>query len=140
MTSPVELLEVVCSEDDVYGYIVSTCFKTGPPGHVGLESEWFVHDRAERADPTRTVALARLQRVAAAGTALPGASWPWLRRRTPAPRTNRRPTMTSSVPLGARDRTALDRSLDHSIALIPIQRQHSDRDAVAALAHDVLGG
>ncbi|RFU39136.1 ergothioneine biosynthesis glutamate--cysteine ligase EgtA, partial [Actinomadura logoneensis] len=30
--------------DDVRGHAVGTCFKTGPPGVVGAETEWFVTD------------------------------------------------------------------------------------------------
>jgi glutamate--cysteine ligase len=39
-----------------FGYIASTCFKTGPPGGVGVELEWLVRDGAEpgsRVDPSR---------------------------------------------------------------------------------------
>jgi glutamate--cysteine ligase len=33
--------------DDVYEHISGVCFKTGPPGQVGAETEWFVVDRRE---------------------------------------------------------------------------------------------
>ena len=32
----------VRTERDVIGFVTRTCFKTGPPGRVGLESEWFI--------------------------------------------------------------------------------------------------
>jgi glutamate--cysteine ligase len=44
--------------DDVYEYAHGVCFKTGPPGTVGAETEWFVVDRA---DPTAHVPLARVR-------------------------------------------------------------------------------
>src|SRR3954463_12572957 len=33
----------VRTEHDVIGFVTRTCFKTGPPGRVGIESEWFLH-------------------------------------------------------------------------------------------------
>ncbi|QFG25206.1 ergothioneine biosynthesis glutamate--cysteine ligase EgtA [Actinomadura sp. WMMB 499] len=33
--------------DDVYQHIHGVCFKTGPPGTVGAETEWFVVDAAD---------------------------------------------------------------------------------------------
>ncbi|MEV5568909.1 ergothioneine biosynthesis glutamate--cysteine ligase EgtA [Spirillospora sp. NPDC052269] len=33
--------------DDVRRHVVGTCFKTGPPGTVGAETEWFVADPRE---------------------------------------------------------------------------------------------
>ncbi|TDD65843.1 ergothioneine biosynthesis glutamate--cysteine ligase EgtA [Actinomadura rubrisoli] len=33
--------------DDVYQHIQGVCFKTGPPGTVGAETEWFVVDAAD---------------------------------------------------------------------------------------------
>lgn len=35
--------------DDVYEHIRGVCFKTGPPGTVGAETEWFVVDPADPA-------------------------------------------------------------------------------------------
>ncbi|MEU8798828.1 ergothioneine biosynthesis glutamate--cysteine ligase EgtA [Spirillospora sp. NPDC048819] len=35
--------------DDVYQHIRGVCFKTGPPGTVGAETEWFVIDPADPA-------------------------------------------------------------------------------------------
>ena len=32
-------------ESEVHGFITRTFFKNGPPGRVGIESEWFVLDR-----------------------------------------------------------------------------------------------
>ncbi|MFD0851268.1 ergothioneine biosynthesis glutamate--cysteine ligase EgtA, partial [Actinomadura adrarensis] len=37
--------------DEVYAYIRGVCFKTGPPGTVGAETEWFVRDTADPAAP-----------------------------------------------------------------------------------------
>ena len=51
MTSRFELsaqCATVRTEHDVHGFVTRTCFKTGPPGRVGIESEWFVHDVADR--------------------------------------------------------------------------------------------
>jgi glutamate--cysteine ligase len=39
-------------EADAEAYVSGICFKTGPPGRVGVELEWLVQDRA---DPTRRV-------------------------------------------------------------------------------------
>ncbi|MDT0327487.1 ergothioneine biosynthesis glutamate--cysteine ligase EgtA [Nocardiopsis lambiniae] len=43
--------------EDVHEYINGVCFKTGPPGKVGAETEWLVTDAA---DPTVTVTIDRL--------------------------------------------------------------------------------
>jgi glutamate--cysteine ligase len=46
--------------DEVYAYIRGVCFKKGPPGTVGAETEWFVRDTADPAAPVppdRTRAL-----------------------------------------------------------------------------------
>jgi glutamate--cysteine ligase len=53
--------------DDVHGFIKRVCFKTGPPGAVGIESEWFVVDPA---DPDRPVPVEELQQ-ALTGRGLP---------------------------------------------------------------------
>jgi glutamate--cysteine ligase len=45
------------SERDAEAFVASTCFKTGPPGQVGVELEWFCHD--ER-DPAAAVPASRL--------------------------------------------------------------------------------
>lgn len=55
------------SESEAEVYIASTCFKTGPPGPVGVEIERIVHDAA---DARRPVPVAEV-RAAAAGEALP---------------------------------------------------------------------
>src|SRR5260370_25755005 len=39
--------------DDVYEHCGAVCFKNGPPGTVGLETEWFVFDPL---DPGRHIA------------------------------------------------------------------------------------
>jgi glutamate--cysteine ligase len=44
--------------DDVYEHVSGVCFKTGPPGHVGAETEWFVVDRRA---PDRHVPIERLR-------------------------------------------------------------------------------
>lgn len=50
---------------DVHGYVSGICFKTGPPGRVGIELEWIVVDPAE---PERPIPLALLrERCLAAG-------------------------------------------------------------------------
>lgn len=36
--------------DDVFAHAYGICFKTGPPGRVGVETEWFVVDPARPAD------------------------------------------------------------------------------------------
>ena len=40
--------------DEVYRYIRGVCFKTGPPGSVGAETEWFVLDAAYPGAPVPT--------------------------------------------------------------------------------------
>lgn len=44
--------------DDVYQHIRGVCFKTGPPGTVGAETEWFVVDTA---DPAAHVPAGRVR-------------------------------------------------------------------------------
>jgi glutamate--cysteine ligase len=44
--------------DDVYEHINGVCFKTGPPGQVGAETEWFVVDPR---NPDRHVRIDRLR-------------------------------------------------------------------------------
>ena len=44
--------------DDVYEHISGVCFKTGPPGQVGAETEWFVVDRRA---PDSNVPIGRLR-------------------------------------------------------------------------------
>ncbi|MFW5419664.1 ergothioneine biosynthesis glutamate--cysteine ligase EgtA [Nocardiopsis sp. CNT-189] len=46
------------TESDVHHYIRGICFKNGPPGRVGIETEWLVTDPA---DPDRTVPLELLR-------------------------------------------------------------------------------
>jgi glutamate--cysteine ligase len=55
--------------DAVHEYIHGVCFKTGPPGTVGAETEWLVTDPA---DPAAYIQIERLQ--ALIGTRLPGGS------------------------------------------------------------------
>ncbi len=61
----------VRSEHDVHGFVTRTCFKTGPPGRVGIESEWFVHADD---DPRAAVQPADLQQLLDAADPLPGGS------------------------------------------------------------------
>jgi glutamate--cysteine ligase len=59
MTLRHDVLEVRMTRltlDDVYEHISGVCFKTGPPGQVGAETEWFVVDRQA---PDRHVAIGR---------------------------------------------------------------------------------
>src|SRR4051795_3720240 len=53
--------------EDVHGFVKRVCFKTGPPGTVGIESEWFVVDPTH---PDPPVAVPELQ-SALAGRAIP---------------------------------------------------------------------
>lgn len=58
------------SETEAEIYVASVCFKTGPPGPVGIEVEKIVHDVS---DPAIAVPVARVRdAVAAAGAGLPG--------------------------------------------------------------------
>ncbi len=57
--------------DDVYEHVSGVCFKTGPPGRVGAETEWFVVDRHA---PARHVPLARLRALVEAAGPLPAGS------------------------------------------------------------------
>lgn len=57
--------------DDVYEHVSGVCFKTGPPGRVGAETEWFVVDRNA---PARHVPLARLRALMDTAGPLPAGS------------------------------------------------------------------
>jgi glutamate--cysteine ligase len=57
--------------DGVYEHVSGVCFKTGPPGLVGAETEWFVVDRD---DPARHVPVRRLRAVMEAAGPPPGGS------------------------------------------------------------------
>lgn len=59
------------SEDEVYAHIHGICFKTGPPGLVGVECEWLVVDPERPDDP---VPLSRLTAAVAAAAPLPAGS------------------------------------------------------------------
>ncbi|HET9871799.1 MAG TPA: ergothioneine biosynthesis glutamate--cysteine ligase EgtA [Propionibacteriaceae bacterium] len=59
-TAPVDRASVVSTISDAEGYIVSICFKTGPPRLVGVELEFLVHDQA---DPRAVIEPARLRRA-----------------------------------------------------------------------------
>ncbi|TDC84148.1 ergothioneine biosynthesis glutamate--cysteine ligase EgtA [Actinomadura sp. 7K507] len=57
--------------DDVYQHIRGVCFKTGPPGTVGAETEWFVIDAA---DPGAHVPGDRVRALVGAAGPPPGGS------------------------------------------------------------------
>ncbi|MFA1544688.1 ergothioneine biosynthesis glutamate--cysteine ligase EgtA [Actinomadura chokoriensis] len=57
--------------DGVYQHIRGVCFKTGPPGTVGAETEWFVVDTAR---PAAHVAARRVRALVADAAPPPGGS------------------------------------------------------------------
>lgn len=57
--------------DDVYEHVHGVCFRTGPPGRVGAETEWLVLDRRR---PGEHVLIDRLRAVMAAADPLPAGS------------------------------------------------------------------
>jgi glutamate--cysteine ligase len=57
--------------DDVVPLVAGTCFKTGPPGQVGVELEWLVVDPA---NPRLPVSLEVLRAAVDAALPLPGGS------------------------------------------------------------------
>ncbi|WP_304453975.1 ergothioneine biosynthesis glutamate--cysteine ligase EgtA [Nocardiopsis sp. YSL2] len=57
--------------EDVHDYIRGVCFKTGPPGKVGAETEWLVSDTAR---PTEPVSIERLAALLEASGPLPAGS------------------------------------------------------------------
>ncbi|WP_186355731.1 ergothioneine biosynthesis glutamate--cysteine ligase EgtA [Streptomonospora sp. PA3] len=59
------------TENDVQDYINGICFKTGPPGRVGAETEWLVRDPLRPREP---VPLARLSALIEQIGPLPGNS------------------------------------------------------------------
>jgi glutamate--cysteine ligase len=59
-------------EDDAEIYVASTCFKTGPPGRVGVELEWLVVDAR---DPRRIVDPDRVETALTGVQPLPGRGW-----------------------------------------------------------------
>lgn len=59
------------TEDDVVSHVHGICFKTGPPGLLGIESEWLVTD-LNRTD--QHVPLSRLTAAMRAAAPLPAAS------------------------------------------------------------------
>ena len=70
MTVSSEHVHQLTGVEDVQGFVTRVCFKTGPPGTVGIESEWFVVDPANR---HRHVPIPELER-ALHGTSLPRGS------------------------------------------------------------------
>src|SRR5579875_2239026 len=62
------------SEEDAEAHVHGICFKTGPPGQVGVELEWLVSDQR---DPAARVAADRvMQAVAGLTTGNPPAALP----------------------------------------------------------------
>jgi glutamate--cysteine ligase len=59
---PEQDVRLLSGVEDVHGFIKRVCFKTGPPGTVGIEAEWFVVDPRQR---DRPVAIPELERVLA---------------------------------------------------------------------------
>jgi glutamate--cysteine ligase len=57
--------------DEIYEHVKGVCFKTGPPGLVGVETEWFVIDRNA---PSRCVPLTRVRAVVEAAGPPPAGS------------------------------------------------------------------
>lgn len=57
--------------EDIHEYINGVCFKTGPPGKVGVETEWLVIDPEK---PTAPVTIDRLTELLEAGGPPPGGS------------------------------------------------------------------
>ncbi|TDE17020.1 ergothioneine biosynthesis glutamate--cysteine ligase EgtA [Actinomadura sp. 6K520] len=57
--------------EDVYQHVRGVCFKTGPPGTVGAETEWFVVDAA---DPAAHVRGDRVRALVGAAGPPPGGS------------------------------------------------------------------
>lgn len=58
------------SEDEAEIYVASVCFKTGPPGALGIEVERTIHDRADPALPVPVAAVR--DAVAPSDRPLPG--------------------------------------------------------------------
>lgn len=56
---------------DVYEHVAGVCFKNGPPGTVGVETEWLIVDPG---DPARYVAPGRVRGLLEPGGALPSGS------------------------------------------------------------------
>ena len=59
------------TEDDVYEHVSGVCFKTGPPGTVGAETEWLIVDHHE---PVEHVAPDRLRALLDPALPLPSGS------------------------------------------------------------------
>jgi glutamate--cysteine ligase family protein len=67
-TSPdVAALPSPITESDAENHVAGTCFKTGPPGALGVELEWLVHDGSDHHAP---VPPARLDGVVSSARAL----------------------------------------------------------------------
>lgn len=57
----------VMTEAEAESYVAGTCFKTGPPGPIGVELEWLVHDAV---DPHAPVPPARLDGLVSSARSL----------------------------------------------------------------------
>ncbi|GAA3159196.1 ergothioneine biosynthesis glutamate--cysteine ligase EgtA [Planomonospora alba] len=62
------------TEDDVYAHAHGICFKTGPPGLTGVESEWLVTSTGGPGGPGAPVPLHRLTAAVRAASPLPAGS------------------------------------------------------------------
>jgi glutamate--cysteine ligase len=67
MTSRTAESRPLLTESEAEVYVAGTCFTTGPPGRVGVELEWLVHDRN---DPHAPVPPDRLDGVVSAARSL----------------------------------------------------------------------
>lgn len=59
------------TESDVHNYVNGICFKTGPPGRVGIEAEWLVTDQQQ---PHSPVPLPQLHALVEEAGPLPNGS------------------------------------------------------------------
>ncbi len=99
-----ELLMAHMTTEDVHDYINGVCFKTGPPGKVGAETEWLVTDPE---DPTAPVTIDRLAELLEACGPPPAGS-----RITFEPG-GQIELSSAAMPGPARAHEALARDLDH---------------------------
>ncbi|MFC4059207.1 ergothioneine biosynthesis glutamate--cysteine ligase EgtA [Planomonospora corallina] len=62
------------TEDDVYAHAHGICFKTGPPGLTGVESEWLVTSTGGPGGPGAHIPLHRVAAAVRAASPLPAGS------------------------------------------------------------------
>lgn len=67
MTSRTADLRPLLNEAEAEAHVAGTCFTVGPPGRVGVELEWLVHDRD---DPRAPVPPLRLDEVVSSARSL----------------------------------------------------------------------